>query len=213
MGHCVGGYCPDVIEGRSRIYSLRDKKGEPHVTIEVTPPANKSRLETDWFNQQTENIQDEITQEALKEHGAKKSTSPAEDRFTWGQALSNAIVKRMGPVPDEISQIKGKANKAPKEDYLPFVHEFVRTGNWSKVNDLQNTGLRDLFKTPRLEQWAKSKNINTPRYLTEKEYSELESDFLRDVRGSAEGYKRGGKVRISNNPDTMRLELLRKKHA
>ncbi|NDG14043.1 MAG: hypothetical protein EB124_13025, partial [Betaproteobacteria bacterium] len=33
MGHCVGGYCPDVIEGRSRIYSLRDKKGEPHVTI------------------------------------------------------------------------------------------------------------------------------------------------------------------------------------
>ena len=37
MGHCVGGYCPDVIEGRTRIYSLRDTKGEPHVTIEVQP--------------------------------------------------------------------------------------------------------------------------------------------------------------------------------
>jgi hypothetical protein len=37
MGHCVGGYCPDVVEGKSRIFSLRDAKGEPHVTIEVQP--------------------------------------------------------------------------------------------------------------------------------------------------------------------------------
>lgn len=39
MGHCVGGYCPDVMEGRSRIYSLRDSKGQPHVTVEVEPPS------------------------------------------------------------------------------------------------------------------------------------------------------------------------------
>ena len=37
MGHCVGGYCPDVAAGKTKIYSLRDAKGEPHVTIEVTP--------------------------------------------------------------------------------------------------------------------------------------------------------------------------------
>ena len=37
MGHCVGGYCPDVISGQSRIFSLRDSKGEPHVTIETEP--------------------------------------------------------------------------------------------------------------------------------------------------------------------------------
>lgn len=37
MGHCVGGYCDDVIGGQSRIFSLRDAKGEPHVTIEVAP--------------------------------------------------------------------------------------------------------------------------------------------------------------------------------
>ncbi len=35
MGHCVGGYCDEVLSGSSRIFSLRDKKGEPHVTIEV----------------------------------------------------------------------------------------------------------------------------------------------------------------------------------
>jgi len=38
MGHCVGGYCPDVASGSSRIYSLRDAKGQPHVTVEVKPP-------------------------------------------------------------------------------------------------------------------------------------------------------------------------------
>ena len=37
MQHCVGGYCPDVVEGRSRIYSLRDAEGHPYTTIEVKP--------------------------------------------------------------------------------------------------------------------------------------------------------------------------------
>lgn len=37
MGHCVGGYCPDVKSGASSIYSLRDAKGQPHVTIETRP--------------------------------------------------------------------------------------------------------------------------------------------------------------------------------
>ncbi len=36
MGHCVGGYCDVVNSGNSSIYSLRDPKGHPHVTIEVS---------------------------------------------------------------------------------------------------------------------------------------------------------------------------------
>jgi hypothetical protein len=35
MGHCVGGYCNVVYSGSSLIYSLRDPKNEPHVTIEI----------------------------------------------------------------------------------------------------------------------------------------------------------------------------------
>ena len=37
MGHCVGsgGYDSGVKAGTTKIYSLRDKKGEPHVTFEV----------------------------------------------------------------------------------------------------------------------------------------------------------------------------------
>ncbi len=35
MGHCVGTYCDDVASGKTTIYSLRDKKNDPHATIEV----------------------------------------------------------------------------------------------------------------------------------------------------------------------------------
>jgi len=35
MGHCVGGYCSQVEHGDSTIFSLRDPKGQPHVTIEA----------------------------------------------------------------------------------------------------------------------------------------------------------------------------------
>lgn len=37
MANCVGGYCDDVLSGRTRIMSLRDAKGQPHVTVEVAP--------------------------------------------------------------------------------------------------------------------------------------------------------------------------------
>lgn len=35
MGHCVGGYTAKVEQGSSKIFSLRDAKKRPHVTIEV----------------------------------------------------------------------------------------------------------------------------------------------------------------------------------
>jgi len=35
MKHCVGSYCDQVSSGSTMIYSLRDKKNEPHCTVEV----------------------------------------------------------------------------------------------------------------------------------------------------------------------------------
>ncbi len=35
VGHCVGLYCADVENGKTRIFSLRDPSNNPHVTIEV----------------------------------------------------------------------------------------------------------------------------------------------------------------------------------
>ena len=99
MGHCVGGYCDDVVSGQSRIFSLRDAKGEPHVTIEVDPQGG-----------------------AYDEDGS----------FT-GESSSPAIL-----------QIKGKQNRAPNPEYLPFVQDFVRSQEWSRIGDLRNTGLHKI---------------------------------------------------------------------
>lgn len=96
MGHCVDGYCDGVLSGRSRIFSLRDAKGHPHVTIEVDPQGG-----------------------SYDDDGS----------FTGG-----------APTPS-IIQIKGKQNAAPIDAYLPYVQDFVKSGQWGKVGDLQNTGL------------------------------------------------------------------------
>lgn len=121
MGHCVGGYCPDVSEGRSKIFSLRDKKGQPHVTIEVKP----------------RNI---TAEEAIK-------MAISEGLPEKGMETFNRVAEIMGSgdfMRQDIVQIKGKGNKAPKEDYLPAVQDFVRSGNFGKVGDLGNTGLIDV---------------------------------------------------------------------
>ena len=48
MQHCVGGYCPDVVEGRSRIFSLRDAEGRPYTTIEVQPSRREGERAVDY---------------------------------------------------------------------------------------------------------------------------------------------------------------------
>jgi len=105
MGHCVGGDCDEVLEGRSRIFSLRDARGEPHVTIEVAPPGHGP---SSWI---PEGVEDTV-------------------------------------IEPDIVQIKGKQNLAPKDEYLPFVQDFVRNsplgGGWGSVGDLGNAQLRDL---------------------------------------------------------------------
>lgn len=85
MGHCVGCYSKDIASGRTKIYSLRDKAGLSHVTIEVMP------------------------------------SDPA--------AIDKA---------DFIEQIKGKQNRAPNKEYLPYVQDFVKSKDWKGVEDLRN---------------------------------------------------------------------------
>jgi hypothetical protein len=129
MGHCVGGYCPDVVEGRSRIYSLRDKKGQPHVTIEVAPGKDKTGLIT----------ADELPPEELADMKRRNVYDP-NFMYRFNDQMGRYLPE-LGPFEPSIVQIKGKGNKAPKEDYLPAVQDFVRSGNFGRVGDLQNTGL------------------------------------------------------------------------
>lgn len=157
MGHCVGGYCPDVLEGRSRIYSLRDAKGEPHVTVEVQPP-----------------------------------------EIRGGQSAEEWLA-----TPHRIVQIKGKQNRAPNEQYLPFVQDFVRGGKWSGVGDIQNTGLYrkgdfiDEFTPEQLDAVGKGEYLTMDeiKKLREgKPWKPIDRDPELDIDPNALGMKAGGAV-------------------
>lgn len=119
MGHCVGGYCDDVASGKSRIYSLRDAKGQPHTTIEVSPSRE--------LDPNHEMIPQVILDEA------------SDADMTLEDYLASKHPQFMGA--PKIVQIKGKGNKAPNPEYLPYVQDFVKSGKWSDVGDLRNSGL------------------------------------------------------------------------
>lgn len=134
MGHCVGGYCDDVLSGRSRIFSLRDAKGQPHVTIETSP---KRRVFSDirWA----------------------VGPEQADQWLAEGVSLEEMIKRASLPDEQDIIQIKGKANRAPVDDYLPYVQDFVKSGTWGQIGDFDNTGL---VKLP------------DGRYITRQQYDE-----------------------------------------
>ena len=176
MGHCVGGYCPDVVEGKSKIFSLRDKKGQPHVTIEVQPGKRTGERAVDY-------------RELLPENYAAKYGDDSD-------------------LLPEIVQIKGKGNKAPKEDYLPAVQDFVRSGNFGKVGDLKNTGLIDIqdpnavlralgdvSPERNIEQAIQNFNAAVETAPNAQRYMSL--DEMRDFLGGKppEGLSHGGQVR------------------
>jgi hypothetical protein len=215
MGHCVGGYCPDVLEGRSRIYSLRDKRGEPHVTVEVTPKKEHpyhSQIPED-VDQQLRTEGERIGNQKADEAGYSKfgderdmevKSAISRARDDW--AYNNPIVTQ------SIRQIKGKQNAAPKADYLPYVQDFVRSAEWTDVGDLKNTGL--------VKYEGK---IMTQSEADDLLYKQLNADMpgITDELGLTnpppeppiEGMKRGGAVSISDNPDTMMMELEDQKFA
>lgn len=84
-----------IKRGEVEVYSLRDKDGGSHATVEVS------------------NLYDQP--------GGKV-------------------------VEQDILQIKGKQNRAPAAAYLPMVQDFVKSGKWGEVGDLEETGLRDITK-------------------------------------------------------------------
>lgn len=202
MGHCVGGYCPDVMEGRSRIFSLRDAKGRPHVTIEVgrSKPWNE-RSGIFYENPELEDPWREFHNAMLDKGGA----SPNIQGFpSWLEQNKPDVMERyrsvFEPSPPPIIQIKGKANLAPKDEYLPYVQDFVRSGRWSEARDLENARMARIGDHyVDLDEFRKvaGENLN-PRY-----FNALVRDKVTDVDDTDRailralkipGYARGGLV-------------------
>lgn len=156
MGHCVGGYCPDVMEGRSRIFSLRDAKGEPHVTVETKPAVRYGSAHGYFPGFGSGNPLNEASRNFNAWSDNHDPVMFREWLTGYQPELVSAFDEHMAS-PDNIVQIKGKQNRAPKDDYLPFVQDFVKSQQWGNVGDLGNTGL---VKLP------------DGRYITKAQYAE-----------------------------------------
>jgi GNAT superfamily N-acetyltransferase len=184
MGHCVGGerlpdgtrtggYANDVKAGNTRIFSLRDAKNEPHVTVEVKP--NQHLDFNKWWGEQPKELRDEINARARRgEHKGSVYEAP--------EYLSARAV-----LPPAIKQIKGKGNAKPKKDYIPYVQDFVRSGNWSEVNDFRNTDL--IRKSDLIDKFSPEEldAVGKGEYLTHGEHSDLLLKALQPPKGKAHG--------------------------
>lgn len=132
-GH--GGW--DAIKsGKAKVYSLRDPKGESQVTVEVgrSPGLHdqgERMFDTLGHNKKTT----KIWADYLSKHTDENFEDYLREKYPeeW-QKISEKH-------PEEISQIKGKLNKKPSEAALPYVQDFVRSGEWSDVGDFSNTDL------------------------------------------------------------------------
>lgn len=174
MGHCVGGYCDEVAKGNTRIYSLRDEKGMPHVTIE-TRPAVKIENYLDYLDQATE--QAKLLPQGYTDEDVRKIARQL--------ALENE--------PASINQIKGKSNLPPKEDYLPFVQDFVKSQKWSSVRDLQNANLIGLDPKSDLAAYLRNEGRDIPQFITQDELTQLSRERAQKFNLP---YKKGGPVSI-----------------
>jgi hypothetical protein len=207
-GYGHGGW-EAIKSGKAKVYSLVDPKGEPHVTVEVGAPED---LPIEEFARR-------LTDEQKQQMNARKNTAPT-DPFSQMMAVRqtpeyqqmNAEWRQVAP--SRITQIKGKQNAAPKPEYLPFVQDFVKGGEWSDVGDIHNTGLIDAkhWLNPTTHEKYLEHGLTVPKYATEKELDALHNEYYRlaepqNYKPPEDGMKRGGSVHISDNPDTMMMEV------
>ena len=220
MGHCVGGYCNEVAEGRSRIFSLRDSKGRPHVTIETAPSSRINMARLEEGNARGMDFEDALFEAEMRFPelgrwtGEADYNNPELDAFLQKNVpeIYNKYIKPADPLP-EIVQIKGKANRAPNDEYLPYVQDFVRSGQWSRVGDLENAGLIALEPQSDIAQRLQRAGREVPKYINDSELT----DYLKEFRI---GYAEGGAVdagafdpleynpgKIQSLVDTLREEM------
>ena len=110
--------------------------------------------------------------------------------------------------PPSIVQIKGRQNKAPGEQYLPYVQDFVKSNRWADIGDIKNAGMRQW--TERVQDLPSGLMGGMPRfediprgYYTEDELSGLIKDWQQKT-GNAPRFAAGGLVNaepVSYNPD------------
>jgi hypothetical protein len=144
MGHCVGGYCDDVSQGYSNIYSLRDAKGKPYVTIETQPNLiDMDEFSGGWIKGRM-NQADAI--QAIRELARSSEFAKGKPGWQSERGLEHwveSILANKEGIP-VINQVKGPGNQAPDPKFYPQIQDFIKQGKWGEIRDLHHTGLDPL---------------------------------------------------------------------
>jgi hypothetical protein len=183
-----------IKSGKAKVYSLVGPKGAPHTTIEVGrgehpigygfKGARNQFPDTFEYNRNFDEgyprLSPEQNQAILNRAKELHGQDPKRERMDAFQSAADEV---LGALPAKITQIKGKQNRAPNEEYLPYVQDFVKSGQWSDVGDLGNTGLK------------RYKGNDGMKYVTPEEYDvELKKEL--GLLPPPEGMARGGEVHM-----------------
>lgn len=216
-GYGIGGW--DAIKkGDAKVYSLVDPRGEPHATIEV-----KNSKEYGTFRNIPDDIRAQLDAQG-EAIGNAKADKQGYSKFGDDRALEIRIAQSdlkdnwvfSNPIFNtSIRQIKGKQNEKPKDNYLPYIQDFVRSGNWSDVRDFKNTGFdwrttgpQGIFMADDVKALEQA-GYKVPQYLTTAEKDDLANKLYELQTGKnietglpkeppVEGMKRGGAVTLED---------------
>ncbi len=140
-----------IKRGDAEVYSLRDPKGEAHVTVEVHKPLkwnfNKS-LSTEQAHElkaRDPKLLDKYN--AWFNRSGQHSMHYAENFWKWLEEKQPALFKELeaeNGKTQEITQIKGKGNKRPEDKYQSYVTDFIKSKDWADVRDLHNTNVKNI---------------------------------------------------------------------
>lgn len=131
------------------------------------------------------------------------------------------MLKKYGHLFDEglqsIVQIKGKGNAKPAERYLPFVQDFVKSGKWGRIGDMEHTNLVRLPDGRYLDQKVfdealanlkgmPKKLINDPYYARVlRDTQEWDAEDWARYAPAFEGFAKGGAVKRFATPKSNRF--------
>jgi hypothetical protein len=217
-GYGHGGW-EAIKSGKAKVYSLVDPKGAPHATVEV-----RAKNDPGWSDVKIMGgdplaiMQEAKLRMGLDSPEAEKAlikNADGDKRREINQLLekhfSDVFREQFGEPPSSITQIKGKSNRAPNEEYLPYVQDFVKSGKWSDVGDIQNTGMRpksSVFGDAELQMLRERGEVDIPHILSGEEIQRLHNiivpegkrlkyDAKGNIVGSEEGLAHGGAVHMA----------------
>ena len=139
MQHCVGGYCPDVVEGHSRIFSLRDNTGKPAVTIEVKPGKRTGERAVDYRQLLPENYAAKYGDDSdllpyIEQIKGPKNERPDEKYLPFVQDFVKS--QRWGDVKDlqntGLMSYRGQYVSPAELEYLTEDQQWVNLADYAK---------------------------------------------------------------------------------